>query len=85
VAYTCDPRTWEAEAGELWVQGQPGPDNKNLTQINKKINKNHNKNHCTSVKNGHCQIQKDKSWRKYGEKQTLESSGHGQIKVWYIW
>lgn len=21
--YVCDPRTWEAQAGELWVQGQP--------------------------------------------------------------
>jgi hypothetical protein len=23
VAHACDPNTWEAEAGESWVQGQP--------------------------------------------------------------
>lgn len=22
--HTCGPRTWEVEAGGLWVQGQPG-------------------------------------------------------------
>jgi hypothetical protein len=36
-AHTCIPSIWEAKAGGLWVQGQPGLQSKTLS--NKQTNK----------------------------------------------
>jgi hypothetical protein len=36
VAYTCNPSTWEAEAGGAQIQGQPWLQNEALLQKQKK-------------------------------------------------
>jgi hypothetical protein len=43
VTYICNPSTWEAQAGELRVPGQPGLHNKTVPQQNKTNKKQINK------------------------------------------
>jgi hypothetical protein len=37
VAPICNPSTWEAKLGELWIGGQPEEHSETLPQINKQI------------------------------------------------